>query len=96
MSCDALNYLTASDMDGTLTGSANSVLVSNYNPSLAGDVTSCQPRADYGAALCTFPLRSVVLDNMDRDRTMRFIGPVKLTMSDATENRTTFSRGLWA
>jgi hypothetical protein len=91
--CDSLNYLTAADLDGSFAGVANSVVVSDYNPSLAGDTSRCEARPQYGAYLCRFRLRAIVLDNMDGDRGGRRIGPVRITQQGPLLNLTTFSNG---
>jgi hypothetical protein len=94
VSCDALNHLLANDLDGSLTGIPNSTLVSNYNPSMASDQIRCVARPLFGASVCRFGLRSIVLENLDLDRNMRLIGPIRVIQANSKDNQTTFSRGV--
>lgn len=82
-SCDAVNFLMLRDEDGTLdlhgTGGgaaeAGSTLL-GHNPGLGNE--ECASRAEWGGLVCgpALPLRRASVENVDRDRGFRRIGPI--------------------
>eukprot|EP00051_Salpingoeca_urceolata_P019992 m.295984 g.295984 ORF g.295984 m.295984 type:complete len:3942 (+) comp19518_c0_seq1:299-12124(+) len=89
-SCDALTHAYLHDLDGTLSGTeAGAVYVSTKNPMISPGAL-CDLQANQSAYLCSgaMHLWEASLENKDRDRGDRRIGPVKLTYEEDNTNDT--------
>ncbi len=101
--CDGLNQLTVSDLDGTVTGqalAASGVLnrahtvLATHGISLANPGTACVEASSQGILVCPDTrYRELVVENMDEDRMMRKVGPLKTMHLATSENRTDVSWG---
>ena len=98
VSCDSLNFIMLTDLDGSLypeSGSRGGVMVSQEDPTLAYSYPTCVEQSEFGGIYCPgHSFYGAMLENKDLDRGSRFVGPIVVTKySDNPDNRTTFSHG---
>lgn len=76
--CDGMNFALVSDVDGTVTGTANTSIVPN-NPALV-DQYACTYVNEWRGYYCPgIKFRQSIIENMDRDRGFRRLGTMHIT-----------------
>lgn len=86
--CDGFNHIMIEDKDGTTVSSGRPrSFITGFNPEIVAPEPVCTPRSEWYGIECdgTAPdgdgivLRGAIMENMDRDRGFRRVGPARIS-----------------
>lgn len=89
VSCDSYDNARVADVDGSVTGVANSTIIGENAP-LAFPSPICNGIAEWGAIQCTgITMRSVTFSVISTDPNARNLGPIQVMRLDPTDPQAT-------